>query len=98
MTLVKRSALLEAAAHGQGRFVVDMTRTHFCDTAGLHGLVAAHKRTRTASLASPVRQLALRAAAACRIEVPGTVGCPLPWCRIAGRAASRHSSGMPLSQ
>jgi len=42
-----RAALSEAAAHGQGRFVVDMTRTQFCDTAGLHALVAAHKRTRT---------------------------------------------------
>ena len=42
-----RAALSEAAAHGQGRFVVDMTRTQFCDTAGLHALVAAHKRSRT---------------------------------------------------
>lgn len=42
-----RAALSEAASHGQGRFVVDMTRTQFCDTAGLHALVAAHKRTRT---------------------------------------------------
>ena len=42
-----RAALLEAAVHGHGRFVVDMTRTRFCDTAGLHALVAAHKRTRT---------------------------------------------------
>jgi len=40
-----RTALAEAATHGQGRFVVDMTRTKFCDTAGLHALVAAHKRT-----------------------------------------------------
>jgi anti-sigma B factor antagonist len=42
-----RAALLEAAGHGHGRFVVDMTRTRFCDTAGLHALVAAHKRTLT---------------------------------------------------
>lgn len=41
-----RVALLEAAAHGPGTFVVDMTRTRFCDTAGLHALVAAHKRAR----------------------------------------------------
>ena len=39
-----RAALLEAAARGHGRFVVDMTRTRFCDTAGLHVLVGAHKR------------------------------------------------------
>jgi anti-sigma B factor antagonist len=39
-----RAALLEAAAHGSGTLVVDMTRTLFCDSAGLHALVAAHKR------------------------------------------------------
>jgi anti-sigma B factor antagonist len=39
-----RAALLEAAAHGPGIFVVDMSRTQFCDTAGIHALVGAHKR------------------------------------------------------
>jgi len=39
-----RVALLESAAHGTGTFVVDLTRTRFCDTAGLHALVGAHKR------------------------------------------------------
>ncbi len=39
-----RTALLESAAHGPGTFVVDLTRTQFCDTSGLHALVAAHKR------------------------------------------------------
>jgi anti-sigma B factor antagonist len=38
------AALLEAARHGSGRLVVDMSRTQFCDTAGIHALVAAHKR------------------------------------------------------
>ena len=42
-----RAALLGAALHGHGRFVVDLTRTRFCDTAGLHALVAAHRRTLT---------------------------------------------------
>ncbi len=42
-----RAALFEAATHGPGKLVVDLTRTEFCDTAGLHALVAAHKRTRT---------------------------------------------------
>ncbi len=42
-----RAALLDAAVHGHGRFVVDLTRTRFCDTAGLHALVAAHRRTLT---------------------------------------------------
>jgi anti-sigma B factor antagonist len=39
-----RMALLESATHGPGTFVVDLTRTRFCDTAGLHALVSAHKR------------------------------------------------------
>ena len=39
-----RSALMEAAAHGPGALVVDMTRTQFCDSSGLHTLLAAHKR------------------------------------------------------
>ena len=39
-----RAALLEAAAHGPGRLGGDMSRTQFCDTAGIHALVAAHKR------------------------------------------------------
>ena len=30
--------------HGPGRLVVDMSRTQFCDTAGIHALVGAHKR------------------------------------------------------
>jgi anti-sigma B factor antagonist len=44
-----RTALLEAAALSSGTLVVDMSRTQFCDTAGLHALVAAHKRARTQS-------------------------------------------------
>jgi anti-sigma B factor antagonist len=39
-----RAALLKAAAHGPGTVVVDMSRTQFCDTAGIHALVAAHNR------------------------------------------------------
>ena len=39
-----RTALLESAAHGPGSFVVDLTRTQFCDTSGLHALVGARKR------------------------------------------------------
>ena len=39
-----RSALLKAAVHGHGTLVVDMTRTQFCDSSGLHTLLAAHKR------------------------------------------------------
>jgi anti-sigma B factor antagonist len=39
-----RSALLQAAVYGPGTLVVDMTRTRFCDSSGLHTLLAAHKR------------------------------------------------------
>jgi anti-sigma B factor antagonist len=44
-----RSALLEAAARGGGTLVVDLTRTRFCDTSGLHALVGAHQRSRAGS-------------------------------------------------
>jgi anti-sigma B factor antagonist len=37
-----RSVLLQAADRGHGTFVVDMTRTQFCDSAGLRVLVRAH--------------------------------------------------------
>ena len=39
-----RTALLQAAAYGTGTLVIDMSRTRFCDCAGLHAVVAAHKR------------------------------------------------------
>jgi anti-sigma B factor antagonist len=38
------AALLEAVTAGRGALVADMTPTQFCDSAGLHALVAAHKR------------------------------------------------------
>ncbi len=41
-----RAALLDAAARGHGTSVVDMSRTRFCDSSGLHTLVAAHRRAR----------------------------------------------------
>jgi anti-sigma B factor antagonist len=39
-----RAVLLEAAARGHATFVVDMSRTQFCASAGLGALVRAHKR------------------------------------------------------
>jgi anti-sigma B factor antagonist len=39
-----RSALLQAAADGPGTLVADMTGTRFCDSSGLHTLLAVHKR------------------------------------------------------
>jgi len=43
-----RAALLAAAEREAGLTVTDLSRTQFCDSAGLHALVAAHKRARTA--------------------------------------------------
>jgi anti-anti-sigma factor len=40
------AALLEVAGHPA--FVVDMTRTRFCDSAGIQALVEAHKQARAA--------------------------------------------------
>jgi anti-sigma B factor antagonist len=42
-----RTALLEASALGHGTFVVDMSGTQFCDSAGIHALVQAYKRSRS---------------------------------------------------
>jgi anti-sigma B factor antagonist len=41
-----REVMRESAARGDGTLVVDMTMTQFCDTAGLHALVGAHKQAR----------------------------------------------------
>jgi anti-sigma B factor antagonist len=38
------AAAAAAAADGHGTLVVDMTRTRFCDSSGLHVLIAAHRR------------------------------------------------------
>src|SRR5215475_6675900 len=43
-----RAALVETAEGGHKTLVVDMTGTRFCDSAGLHVLVHAHKRARDA--------------------------------------------------
>ena len=39
-----RAVLLECSGQGHGLLVVDMSQTQFCDTAGLHALVGAHKQ------------------------------------------------------
>jgi anti-sigma B factor antagonist len=39
-----RAVLLEAAGGGHPAVVLDMTRTVFCDSSGLHTLLQAHKR------------------------------------------------------
>jgi anti-sigma B factor antagonist len=46
-----RAALVKAAeleAAGPPAFVVDLTRTRFCDSAGIHALIEAHKRAHAA--------------------------------------------------
>jgi anti-anti-sigma factor len=42
-----RAVLLEAACRGHGTFVVDLTGTRFCASAGLGVLVRAHNRAVT---------------------------------------------------
>ena len=49
-----RAVLLEAAARGHETFVVDMTRTHFCESAALGVLVRAHKRAAAVSGEMPL--------------------------------------------
>jgi anti-sigma B factor antagonist len=39
-----RSALIQAAADRPGTLVADLTQTLFCDSSGLHALLAAQKR------------------------------------------------------
>ena len=41
-----RAGLGQAAGNGPGTLVVDLTRTRFCDSAGMHALVDAYKRAR----------------------------------------------------
>jgi anti-sigma B factor antagonist len=43
-TVWLHAVLWEAADRGHGTFVVDMTRTRFCDSGGLGVLVRAHNR------------------------------------------------------
>ena len=39
-----QAALLGAAGDGHRQVVVDMTRTRFCDSSGVHALAVAHRR------------------------------------------------------
>ena len=43
-----RSALQAAGADGHRTLVLDMSRTRFCDSAGIHTLLAMHKRAQSA--------------------------------------------------
>jgi anti-sigma B factor antagonist len=59
-----QAVLLEAAARGHARFVVDMTRTQFCASAGVGALVQAHKHALAEGgqlqLVSPTSAIVLR--------------------------------------
>jgi anti-sigma B factor antagonist len=59
-----RAALLQAAGPGNQTLVVDMSRTQFCDSAGLNVLVRAHQR---AQAGGGELQLVIRGAAVLRI-------------------------------
>ncbi len=41
-----RSALQQAAADGHDRLVLDLTKTRFCDSSGIHTLLSVHQRAR----------------------------------------------------
>src|SRR5690349_21261720 len=42
-----RAVLLDSATPGRATVVVDLSQTTFCDSAGLHTLLRAHKRALT---------------------------------------------------
>lgn len=42
-----RSALQKAAGDGHETLVLDMTRTRFCDSSGIHTLLAVHRRAQS---------------------------------------------------
>jgi anti-sigma B factor antagonist len=69
------SALMQAAADGPGTLVADMSRTRFCDSSGLHTLLAAHKR---AQAEGGELLLVIRSAAVLRIFALTTVDRMIP--------------------
>lgn len=90
-----RSSLLEAAAHGPGALVVDMTRTRFCDCAGLHTLLAAHKR---AQAGGGVLVLALRGTSVLRVFELTGLHRVIPSCTSLDEALARMSADGPGSR
>jgi anti-sigma B factor antagonist len=90
-----RSALLNAAASRPGTLVVDMTRTQFCDSSGLHTLLAAHKRAqaegREVLLVIPsVAVLRVFALTAVDRMIPNFTTLPEALARTAATANGRH--------
>jgi anti-anti-sigma factor len=62
-----RTALLEAAGHGNGTLAVDMSQTQFCDSSGINVLIRVHQQAQAEggrvllviSAAAVLRMLAL---------------------------------------
>ncbi len=108
-----RAAVLRAAADGRGTFVVDMTRTRFCDSAGLHVLAGAHNRARAEGgqvLLVIASAAVLRIFAVTGLDrvIPNftslaealaqTPGAPQPSRGAPGPPGTRTPSGHPTSQ
>ena len=87
-----RSALLEAAASGHGTLVVDMTRTQFCDSSGLHTLLAAHKR---AQAEGGELLLAITAAPVLRVLALTSIDRMIPTFTSLGQALAQTFTNEP---
>ena len=85
-----RTALLDAAALGNGTLVVDMSQSQFCDSAGLHVLVRAHKRAE-----SEGREvlLVMSAAPILRIFAVTGIDCMIPTFSTLDEALSQTLNG-----
>jgi anti-sigma B factor antagonist len=84
-----RAALLQAAAQGNGTLVVDMSRTQFCDSAGLNVLVRAHKR---AQAGGGELQLVICGAAVLRIFAVTGIGRLIPTFPSLGQALAQPAA------
>ena len=88
-----RTTLLETAARGHATFVVDMTRTRLCASAGLGALVQAHKRALAEGaelrLLMPTSAAVLRVFALTGSGQPGELG------RCQQLGAAGQSEGTP---
>ena len=87
-----RTALLEAAVRGRGTFVADMSRTRFCDSAGIQALVRAHNRTQAEG---GEMLLAVSAAAVLRVFVLMGVDRLIPSFPTLQEALAQASAARP---
>ena len=82
-----RTTLLETAARGHATFVVDMTRTRLCASAGLGALVQAHKR----ALAEGAELRLLMPTSAAVLRVFALTGSGQPGASNSGRQVNRKA-------